>query len=400
MMVDPKKLRHHPWYRGPGAPARRRIASERLWRELQSVQPEIEEIVSGESIDDILRGICRMVPGILADNRRSQVKNGNGECELTVGERPELIVDGHAGDVTIRGWDASTIRVQTDDDDAFVNVKQQGDRVRIGGDWPGHGPGSDYEIDVPRGCAITVDSVQGDVEIEGTRAGATVESASGDVTLTDVSGASRVKTASGEITLARISGNLTVETASGDVEVDESSLSAFNISTVSGDAEVETGLRQDGSYRFKTTSGDLTLKVPRDTRATVQMHTRSGDVHCDLPFNVTRHDRRRWEGKLNGGGVTVEMSSMSGDLEIEEGRRGTVPSGPYTPSVPVSPMPPMEPFDAMDRFDPFQGDVPQPASASDVPAAPSPDSSAILEALARGEIGVDEAMAELERLGA
>lgn len=393
-MVDPKKLRRHPWYRGPGAPGRKRIATERLWRELQTLTPEMEEIRPDRFIDEILREIGRMMPEVFAGDRRTQVKNGSNQREFTVGPRPRLVVDAHAGDVTITGRDTSVIRVQTDDDDEGVNASQQGDVVRVGGDWPGHGPGADYHIEVPRGCDVTVNAVQGDIEIEGTRGPVTVETANGDVSIAEAGGECRVHTASGEVTAQRVTGNLTIESASGDVEVSESGLSSFNISTASGDAEVETGLRQDGSYRFKTMSGDLTLKLPRDTRATVRLHSRSGEVDCNLPAQVTEKSRRHWEGKLNGGGVVVEMSSMSGDLEIEESRCAlTAPAPPEQAAGTGS-------FDPMPEFEPFSGDEPQSAAASDVPAASSPESSAVLEALARGEIGVDEAMAELDRLGA
>jgi len=96
-------------------------------------------------------------------------------------------------------------------------------------------------------------------------------------------------------------------------------------------------------------------------------------VSSDLDHRIEGHqDRRRVT--VGSGGPTVMFNSMSGDLSINRPRRldRMVPQPPAAPSAPVPPPPPS------------------------TPTKPSADDQlAILQALERGEIDVEEASRRL-----
>lgn len=222
----------------------------------------------------------------------------------------------------------------------------------------------DYDIVVPRRCAVRVKAVSADVAVEGPEGDLDLETVSGDVRIEDVRGDLAIGTVSGDITARRVSGDLTLRTTSGDARLLDSSLADFNLHTVSGDLAIETPLRAGAHYQAKTVSGDLHLTVPPETGVTVVMKSMSGDVQCELPSQVISKGRHKWTGRINGGGANIEMNSVSGDLRIMGGTRGAAPAE---------------------------------AVRTDMPARTQEDGTTdILQMLQDGEIDVEEALRRLE----
>jgi DUF4097 and DUF4098 domain-containing protein YvlB len=302
------------------------------------------------------------------------------ERAFSVEEPARLSVRGHAGDVHIRAWDDAVIRVRAEGDEPAFSASSNSVEVQSG-----HGT-ADYEIRVPRRCAVEVNSDGGEVTLEGTTGDVTIHTQSGEVTLLSIRGNCSVRTVSGELSVEDIAGRLAFNTASGDLTVERSALSSFDLESASGDAEVETSLARDGGYRFQTASGDLVLRIPRGAGASIVLQTHSGDIECDLPAHITHASRGRWEGTINGGGARIEMQSQSGDLEIEESDE--LPAFQFYEERETVLVPETQFIDGAAHGDGVARE-----------ASESSDSSRVLELLARGEIGVDEAMAELDRIG-
>lgn len=173
----------------------------------------------------------------------------------------------------------------------------------------------DYKITAPRTCVLQVNSVSNDVFAEGFEGNASFKTVSGDVTVRTLSGALSFDSVSGDITGTQLSGTVSLNTVSGDVEFEHSSLPSVSATTVSGEMELETGLG-DGPYKFNSVSGDLILKVPPDTQCTAELHTLSGDLSVRLPVaSVSRHNGTQTT-MIQGGGVKIYLSSISGDMEI------------------------------------------------------------------------------------
>jgi DUF4097 and DUF4098 domain-containing protein YvlB len=96
----------------------------------------------------------------------------------------------------------------------------------------------------------------------------------------------------------------------------------FNCQTVSGDLTLDTPLQPASHNVARTVSGNLHLRVPAGTGATVQMKSVSGTVRSDLPAEIIRSGRRHWQGRINGGGAEVELTTVSGDLTVEHSNTG------------------------------------------------------------------------------
>lgn len=365
----------------------------------------INEVVR-EALRDVNRALEEV--GITPDEMGGGMSDvddsaeGPIERELEVGPGAELAVSNISGEIVIRSGPAGRVRVrgtkrgspsraahtqiQISKDDNRVTVNTRG--ASSGLLSLGRSMGRvDYFITVPRDCSVRVHTVSGEVDVQDIDASVSVESVSGDTVVRNVHGDLSATTVSGDLDIRDVMGALVVRTTSGDVEVRSARLRRFNLNSVSGDFSIETPLVAGEHYFAKTVSGDLHLTIPRTTGAMIQLRTTSGDVTCDLPAEIIRSGRRHWQGRINGGGATVEMNSVSGDLTIAPGA-GSVVDAPDAEIVP--PIPHVEP------------DTP-PADPG-APAEPEPSSigeenrtTAILRLLEQGEITVDEALARLEQ---
>jgi hypothetical protein len=137
---------------------------------------------------------------------------------------------------------------------------------------------------------------------------------------------------------------------------------------------------EPGTYEMVTDMGAIDLELPATIKARVDAQTSFGQIHSDFP--LVRVGR---SGPLGFGGVRMVGSIGEGEPEVDialrsskgkislHRRRDSGPAGTGTTTERRAPAPPGEP-------------------------APTMDSTlAVLEALARGDISVDEADELLRR---
>jgi hypothetical protein len=222
-------------------------------------------------------------------------------------------------------------------------------------------------VELPERAELRLDVVSADVNVDGLLGEQRYNTVSGDLSLTGLGGSIRVKSVSGDMTM-RANQAITVraDTVSGDLSIIAPMLEGLRANAVSGDVEVEGALGADHEYRIDTVSGDASVGVL--SGATFEVRGISSDVVSDLDHRIEgRQDRRRVV--VGEGGPEFIFNSMSGDLVIRRPRRldRMAPVPPAPPAAPKPPATPMEPNDEL----------------------------AILQALERGEIDVDEASRRL-----
>lgn len=226
--------------------------------------------------------------------------------------------------------------------------------------------GADFEVevDLPPSAELRVETVSGEITVSGMRGEQRYATTSGDIYLEDGGGALRVNTVSGDI-VARGDHPLAarVQAVSGDLVLSAPRIDALRVQTVSGDVEVEGELARSGDHRVETVSGDFGAGLVGS--ATFEVRGISTDISSEIDHRVEgRLDRRRLV--IGSGEPTVIFSSMSGDLSVRRPRRNL----PAAPAEPTASVPAAAPLGEADQL-------------------------AVLEALERGEIDVDEAARRL-----
>lgn len=184
----------------------------------------------------------------------------------------------------------------------------------------GRSCGARFEIELPPGSAVDVETSNGGVEIA------------------DAVGPVVVRTSNGQVKAARVQGDLDLETHNGKIEVLESRGGSVRATTSNGAivAEETTGsvsletrngpitiraaaLPEDCRIEASTSNGRISMEVPSTARARVALRTSNGRVSADLPgasFTRLESDRERLEGILNGGGGSIEAETSNGGVVL------------------------------------------------------------------------------------
>jgi len=299
------------------------------------------------SSDGVVRGVSGENARITAN---FQIRAGSDEEADRIFAQAQLVVD--------KG-------------DGYLDVSEPNPNASLSGlarlIFSGRGVDYDLTAEVPERADLSYAGVSADVNVEGllgTQAYATV---SGDLSLTRLGGSASVNSVSGDVTMrADQPISVKADTVSGDLSVVAPLINGLRANAVSGDIDLEGQLSLGEQFRIDTVSGDLTIGLAGG--AVFEVRGISSDVSSDLDHRIEgRQDRRRVT--VGSGGPEIVFNSMSGDLAIQRPRRlDRLPAPPPAPAPPAAPPPP------------------QPSQE---------DQLAILQALERGEIDVEEATRRL-----
>lgn len=319
------------------------------------------------------------------------------EQTFTTGSRCELSLTNVRGSIKVTGWDKPAVQVTAvkrlgnymgaqqaydetnvvlDHDGEAVSARTRMDRGFNPFAWIGLGttpPEVQYTVFVPRRSGVAIRAVSGPIEVNGIDGSVYVRSVNGDIFLSQVSGNIMVHGVNGRIAGKELRGQLAARTVDSSVAIHQSTLASVSARTVSGDVMLETVLQPSGEYAVRTVSGGLHLLVPADSAASLDLQSASGRARCDLPCQVTDSHRGVWRAILGGGGAIVSLRSVSGGLTVS---LAGVDEPPATPSPGAAPSQ-------------------EPAAQPQSKEAPE---LAVLRAVERGEVSVDEALKQLEGL--
>jgi hypothetical protein len=276
----------------------------------------------------------RVVIEVAADDIRVRGVDGTVARILSPRGGRNLAVQPAPGELTIRGRGAVGSF-------GFLGL-------RLGGFGFGVGIDGTVEVEVPRDALLDISTASGDMVVRDVLRGVRARTASGNISLRNVGGDLVYQSASGDLeieTAAPIS--LRAETMSGDVDVDAPRVESTDVRTVSGDIEMATNFAPGTAHSIETTSGDVELSVGGG--ATIEARTVSGQVdvtHPERRGGVGRND----PVVIGDGAATISVRTLSGDIEIRRGRAAPtgmapVPARPPMPAMP--PVPPVPPVPAV-----------------------------------------------------
>ncbi len=227
-----------------------------------------------------------------------------------------------------------------------------------------------------------------------------------------------------------------VRVGNGNVELQRGRIQDLSVGAGSGEIEC-SGVLPTGEWSLQTRRGDISLELPADSQARLDAATRHGDIDSQAPLvrvprpgPESRHGGRMvgTVGPTEGKGAEINLTALHGDIKIE---LSATPSGyaaatakaaaapePAASAAPQQAGGEAPPAPTAESAPPAAEQAAAPEQAQDAPAAavaegrfglrwwkkmertkesgeakpPVYDSQlAVLEALSRGEISVDEA---------
>ena len=228
-------------------------------------------------------------------------RNGDYErfCELRevrVAVTKALDVDGRQnGGVTVHGWDRAEMRVlakiQTSAEDA-ADAKALASRItidatdgRLRAEGPSMGRRSSwsvsYEIWAPKQTNLNITTHNGGISVD------------------DLDGRLDLGALNGGITLRSVAGDVRGETTNGPLTVD-----------LDGERWRGTGLE------LRTTNGPVNLSIPQGYSARLETGTTNGGMRIDFPITIQGSIGRRISTQLGSGGPTVRAITTNGPVTI------------------------------------------------------------------------------------
>ncbi len=273
----------------------------------------------------------------------------------------------------------------------------------------------------------TLRFIGGDLEVRGTHKTLSVGDARGDANLRSVEGKIHLDQVAGDLFASDVRGEFEARDVEGDAIV--------SLTTVQG-----LRLRADG---------DVVLHLPTQANAAIELDAPRGRVVARAEINVTQRDGDHLVGTIGTGGAKIEVESVRGDVVVRAGAAGPRPEEAETFRLHFAGMGQRiaedvrrsveesmkgTPWSKPGHWDwifgherrkghehkhhkhwkgfagsPFVSEEPPPAEGAPTaeetppmeareprgPAAGSPERKAILDAIARGELSVDEAIRKL-----
>jgi len=242
------------------------------------------------------------------------------------------------GTTRVTGWDRDTIMV-TGSVPAGGNFYMGGaDRLaKLGIEHPdGKYPlGGLLEVRVPRAARVWVKSAEGAIEIgelsgeadlvsvagairvSGSLRVLTVESMEGDVEIMGATPLVRVRTAGGRILLREPGGDLTASTVRGAIIATGARVESARLETVTGPVTYSGSIGRRGTLQVQTHAGDVDLTLPASLGAEYDLESIDGMVTVNLPSKTAKPPRGRTVYYAHaGGGAHVVVRSFKGQVRV------------------------------------------------------------------------------------
>ena len=294
---------------------------------------------------------------------------------------------------------------------------------------------ADIAVDVPWGAKVRFETMGGAVEAANLVGDQKYRTISGDIRLWNLGGLVEASTISGVIALdGGTALRLRASTISGGLRARAGVFHSLALSTTSGRITIVGALDPAGDHRAESISGSIDL-TPL-SGVTAELKTVSGSIHSEIEHRV-EGNRGFWRTVVGDGRATLRVNSTSGSLRLlavrpsdpvagqdarpagspgagadaaaSGGAAAPTQAAPTTPAAAPAAAP-AEPAavptygtvgDSAASEGPAESWNPnetvEEAAAHEAEDRAGEEELAVLQALERGEIGVDEAAARLER---
>ncbi|MBI4790034.1 MAG: DUF4097 family beta strand repeat protein [Chloroflexi bacterium] len=144
---------------------------------------------------------------------------------------------------------------------------------------------------------VTIETIEGDLNIRGLRGALRLGQVDGDVTLHD---------AAGDLNLARVDGDFVAQGVRGNVDAPE----------IDGDAVLSLDEVKGVLLRA---DGDVVLNLPIGTNAEIELDVPHGDWVARAGIRIIEQDEHHMRGTLGSGGPKVQLESLHDDIVVRAG---------------------------------------------------------------------------------
>jgi len=176
--------------------------------------------------------------------------------------------------------------------------------------------GVDFDILVPAGCRVSVDTSNGEVEVAAIRGTILLHSSNGAVDVRQCAGSLSAETSNGRIDVADFDGDVRADTSNGEVWIDGVT-GAVDAETSNGGVHYAGRPPSNTANRLHTSNGSITASVPADASIRFEARVSSGRIRSALPL-VGDTEGDEWAAALNPPADTdFSLRTSNGSIRID-----------------------------------------------------------------------------------
>jgi hypothetical protein len=124
----------------------------------------------------------------------------------------------------------------------------------------------------------------------------------------------RASTVNGGVLVNAMDGRVVARTTNGGIRA-TAITGAIEAHCVNGGVKVQYASTGTAPSELRTVNGGVRVSLPERAKATVSASWVNGGINvAGLPFEITDQARRHFEGRLNGGGATIEVATVNGGV--------------------------------------------------------------------------------------
>jgi len=175
----------------------------------------------------------------------------------------------------------------------------------------GVGNFSDYKMNTSNG-AITINGFDGLFDLR---------TSNGSINLSDCTGVFKAKTSNASVDLSNIKVQMDITTSNCQIKFSKIVLTDSNhdFSTSNGSIKGDLTLPLSGNVSLITSNGSINLNIPSNTAADFVANTSNGSISIrGLPVVYSSDKKTSKRGKINNGGVRLELKTSNGSINLGE----------------------------------------------------------------------------------
>lgn len=125
------------------------------------------------------------------------------------------------------------------------------------------------------------------------------------------------RSTNGQVALSALSGSVTATTTNGGVKATDLR-GGIDARSTNGGVTVDLAALGTDKIRLSTTNGAVTLLLPETAKADLTATWTNGGISLapGLKIEVSEQSRRKFEGRMNGGGTPIELRTTNGGIRI------------------------------------------------------------------------------------
>ena len=153
-----------------------------------------------------------------------------------------------------------------------------------------------------------------------------------------------IRTVNGRIVTRGVDGATDVNTINGSIDIETPGSSELTAHTVNGRIETKFAKTFQGAS-LKTVNGRVSATLPAGASFVGDFTQVNGDFEAAFPLTIhSNPGSRRVTGEVNGGQHELKITTVNGDIKLDNGTPPLAPATPAAPAAPASaPVPPAPP---------------------------------------------------------